>query len=514
MGKQPSRRDRWYVTSVDLDRVGLERVPVDDWIRRARRDTHSAIWRSDEPLRLIMTPRHEVQPVFVTWAKALQQQPRTAISYSSDVTVFLNYLLERDIRWDDVVAEDVDEYLEWRRYHARVERGAAVQVGVSAQTAVRNRSALASFYGHAVRVKAISRSPVLPDSSRRVANFTKGRKAADANWVTRRAYNRWRAEALGGQGSTRVDSLLMVGRNQAYSDLLYGTGMRRQEGAGLLTCEIPDQPVVGSLYRGRVPASLAKGRVARGRLFYMSERVCRGVREYMAQDRSAEEAFGLNSGRYERDPRALIALKVHKRGGIAHEITYEDAHQRSIHRVRLDDLSAAKRAHLYSMDSEGRRRPLWLWLARGGSPLRGTSWGDVFSDASHRMERTRATLGPGSLVETTGAIYVHPHMLRHSFALHAFALASMIELTRAGNTSMVGLRRLIAENNIWTRVQGLLGHVDVQTTRDIYLEPIQAIEWEWFLAVQAQAPDRLDEALGLIADGDERVIDIPRVTSP
>lgn len=477
---------------------------------RARADTQSSIWGSDEPLRVIVTPHHEMQPVFVTWAKTLQRQPRTATSYTNDVKLFLNYLLEQGMEWTEVDSEDIDDYLEWRRYFAPVARGAVKQTGVSGDTVVRNRSALASFFAHAVRTKVITGSPVLPGQGSQPANVTKGQKTADPNWVTRRAYNRWRTEALGGQGTKRVDSLIMVGRNQAYADLLYGTGMRRMEGAGLLTVEIPDQPVVGSLYKGRVPASLSKGRVARGRLFYMSERVNRTVDEYVAQDRAIEEAFGIRSGRYESDRRALIARKVHKRGGIAHEMTYEDTRTGALQRTRLDALTATQRAHLYAIDSDGQRRPLWLWLGHGGSAFKDASWGDVFADASKRMEGARSMVNATSLVEVTNAIYVHPHMLRHSFALHAFALASMIELTRTGDATLAGLRRLIAENNIWTRVQGLLGHVSVQTTRDHYLEPIQAIEWEWFTAVQSQAPDRLDEALSLIADGDERVIDIPQ----
>lgn len=503
--------DQWYVVSVDLDDIGRdEGGGAPDWATRARQDPRCAIWNSDEPLRVIMTPNHQLQPVFVTWAKTLQRQPRTAISYANDVKLFFNYLLNHGMDWTEVDSEDIDDYLEWRRYSAPVARGVARQTGVSADTVVRNRSALASFYSHAVRAKVLTGSPVLPGQGRQPANVTKGQKSADPNWVTRRAYNRWRTEALGGQGSKRVDSLIMVGRNQAYADLLYGTGMRRMEGAGLLTVEIPDQPVVGSLYKGRVPASLAKGRVARGRLFYMSERLNRTLHEYVAQDRAVEEAFGIRSGRYESDRRALIARRVHKRGGIAHEVTYEDTRTGALQRTRLDDLTATQRSHLYAVDREGQRRPLWLWLGHGGSPFSDTSWGDVFADASKRMERAHTVVEATSLVEVTNAIYVHPHMLRHSFALHAFALASMIELTRTGNASMAGLRRLIAENNIWTRVQGLLGHVNVQTTRDYYLEPIQAIEWEWFTAVQAQAPDRLDEALSLIAAGDERVIDIPR----
>lgn len=502
--------ERWYVLSIDLDDVGRRGDDAsEDWAARARQDPRSAIWNSDEPLRVIMTPRHEMQPVFVSWAKVLQRQPRTAISYTNDVKQFFNYLRDHGRDWTEVDSEDIDDYLEWRRYYAPVTRGEVRRTGVSADTVVRNRSALASFYAHAVRVKVIAGSPVLPGQGQ-APNFAKGQKAADANWVTRRAYNRWRTEALGGQGSKRVDSLIMVGRNQAYADLLYGTGMRRLEGAGLLTVEIPDRPVVGSLYKGRVPASLSKGRVGRGRLFYMSERVNRTLHQYVAQDRAVEEAFGIRSGRYESDRRALIARKVHKRAGIAHEITYQDTRSGAVHRTRLDDLSATQRAHLYAVDSDGQRRPLWLWLGHGGTAFRDASWGDVFADASRRMEGASRVVDAASLVEVTNAIYVHPHMLRHSFALHAFALASMIELTRTGDASMAGLRRLIAENNIWTRVQGLLGHVSVQTTRDHYLEPIQAIEWEWFTSVQTQAPDRLDEALSLIADGDERVIDIPQ----
>lgn len=69
------------------------------------------------------------------------------------------------------------------------------------------------------------------------------------------------------------------------------------------------------------------------------------------------------------------------------------------------------RLRLMSVDARGRGLgPLWLWLGEGGQPLKGSTWQSAFRRANERC----ASFG----LDFT----VHPHTLRHTFAVHMLGL--------------------------------------------------------------------------------------------
>ncbi|MFF2298536.1 hypothetical protein [Arthrobacter sp. NPDC058127] len=502
---------RWSVRTVDIWSVLKSQSSADGWLKNAALGS-PRISLSRELLHVLLAPDGRLDPALLSWTKSLQRAPETGKSSAGDIAIFLNYLHSHlGIEWRAAERDDISSFLEWRAQEYSFRRRGEVRNGVSAGTIARNLASLNSMYGHAVDKGFIKASPIPRRREGSPAiNAGKGQTISDVKWVTRRAFWRWRSEALLGQANAHNDSVLMMaGRNSSYADLLYSTGMRRAEAAGLLTFEVAQRQSGNGLFRGRIPASLSKGKPARGRLYYFGPQIRDVLVRYTEQDRAVEELHGIQSGLYEGIENALIATRLHRLDGIAESITYTDSTSGEVTETALDKLALSDRRRLYSIDENGARRPLFLWLGYGGGPMATSTWNDVFDAANSRMARIQTQEdSAGIILSNESSIRIHPHMLRHSFALHAFALAAMIELRRMGIENRRGLQQLVSESNIWVRIQALLGHKDVETTRKIYLAPVQTIEWEWFATAFDPHPRDLDAALTLIAQTDSRVMDV------
>lgn len=454
-----------------------------------------------EPLYVPVTADGEVHPVVVEWARG-HHSANTAASYASDVALFFRWLGPgRD--WLTADRGDLNAFMERRRFGDDPSGGnfGSAASGVSPSTLNRNLVSIRALFDVAVGMGFISGNPV--PSGR--LNATSGRLCSDANWLTRRAYERWRSEGLLGMGAARAETLAMRDRNAAFADLLYHTGMRRTEGAGLLTFEVPNSEFSSRLVRGRVPAGLSKGRPQRGRVMYLDRPTRESIEAYVTGAREVEVRFGQASGLYESDKAGLIVKGMSRAGGVPDKVLIESAGLNGW--VRLDSLTMAQRRHLYALDADGQRRPLVTWLAHGGAPLAAASWNQVFKDASARTVGFRPASGlvPAALDDTS--IQVHPHMLRHSFALYVFALAAQIEMHRRGTMTPGAFDSMVRQQNIWLRVQNLLGHRSMETTRSFYLAPVLALEWDWFLRAASDAPLALDDTLSEVAEMDDRVVD-------
>ncbi|TLP93885.1 hypothetical protein FEF26_12695 [Nesterenkonia salmonea] len=469
------------------------------WLDEALRSVPE--WRRrDFPFYIPVTADGLICRPVVEWARAFRSR-HTASSYASDVAAFFCFL-GPGVDWLMLDREGINSYIEWRLYATPVRRHGGVQLGVDPRTMARNLTALRGLYDVAVGMKLVAGNPVPPG----VINATRGQLRSDANWLTRRAYQRWRYEGLLGLGAEREDLLVMRERNAAFADLLYHTGMRRAEGAGLLTLEIPSAKFTPHLVRGRVPASLAKGSPQRGRIFYLDRRVLQTLETYISGAREVEVAFGKASGIYEHDPDPLIIKRMERLGGIVSRVLVERPAKGESGWRSLDKLTRAERTRSYALDAHGARNPLALWLAHGGLPLSDQAWNGIFRAASRRTAKDPGFIPEnGLLIEDDTRINVHPHMLRHSFALYVFALGARMEL--GGGFTRRTFNRLVREQNIWLRVQNLLGHASLETTRTHYLAPVLALEWEWFLTAANDAPMVIDEALSALSAGDDRVID-------
>jgi site-specific recombinase XerC len=126
--------------------------------------------------------------------------------------------------------------------------------------------------------------------------------------------------------------------------------------------------------------------------------------------------------------------------------------------------------------------PAALWLSEVGLPIAPNSWEVAFSRASQRCQAAGL------------ACDVHPHQLRHSFAVHMLALLVRQRFGEVRNQDISGAayRQLLGDP--LQQLQRLLGHSSIATTY-IYLDHLAdcqdtvdaAIE-ELLSGIQTQPP--------------------------
>jgi integrase len=146
----------------------------------------------------------------------------------------------------------------------------AVEHGYLPASPVRTRSVVARD-GRMVEVAELAAKDVRP---------------SNVKWLTPRAYRLWRDVGLGGLLPGGVEDGAWRGRNDgrdmAFADLMYSSGMRRREMGTLVTGELP---VLGTrrYYSGRVGRAVAK---RAGRVFYTSHAALRAVQTYLITTRA------------------------------------------------------------------------------------------------------------------------------------------------------------------------------------------------------------------------------------
>jgi hypothetical protein len=97
------------------------------------------------------------------------------------------------------------------------------------------------------------------------------------------------------------------GRNCAFADLLFESGLRLREGGCLLTLEVPDVINGQVYYEGTVAAAIAK---RRERMFYVNAEALCGIATYMATTRRAAIRRAQRKGAYDRLRGKLIVIKI------------------------------------------------------------------------------------------------------------------------------------------------------------------------------------------------------------
>ena len=229
-------------------------------------------------------------------------------------------------------------------------------------------------------------------------------------------------------------------RNAAFADLLWGSGVRVQEASHLLVFELPELPVGSPVFVDfPLPPSICKGRV--GRTAWLPLGVLRRLHRYVTFERGVIAA---RSRWYPRDP--IMVTDVGVKGGRVEG-----------KRVRWGQLGPADRRRLVMEDGGS---PL-LMLTSRGSPM--TDWEEVFTAARVRC----------ASFDSSFPANVHPHMLRHSFAVHALAWLQReaariaIKNLKAGDTGILAQYQKTLDPLIALR--DLLGHSSVSTTQ-VYLQ--------------------------------------------
>ena len=189
---------------------------------------------------------------------------------AKEYRLFFSFLWQRGKGWHEA---DPDDLLDWESWRRRGQQGRRI----SGSKWRRELAALRLLHEWAEREGRIARSPVLVHAVRLRDGGTvmapdqapRDVRCSDVKWVTPRTYRLWRDTGLLGYDiSGQPDSSRRGrndGRNAAFTDLLFSSGLRLREGGCLLTLEVPDTVAGHCYYEGSV--AVAK---RRERMFYAS----------------------------------------------------------------------------------------------------------------------------------------------------------------------------------------------------------------------------------------------------
>jgi site-specific recombinase XerD len=281
-------------------------------------------------------------------------------------------------------------------------------------------------------------------------------------WLDPGGYTCWRDIGLRGLDRQGREVERWRGRSGqrdcAFAGGLYGTGLRLSEWASVLLVELPaDDP-----RRGYVTCWLAEkcAKGGRGRQFWMPRSVLADVLAYCEGERAAAVRRAQQAGRYDRVREALILTRVLGRRRV--ELT-DRAGVRTT--VSLDALAPEVRCRIFT-ETSGGLAPAAVWLNEDGLPRLAHGWQHTFDTANQRVARA----GLESVSATA-------HMLRHSFALRWFSVGRLLYEKRFAHLDAQELRDFRAQfGDTWYLVKTLLGHADVSTTMDVYLEPFRELD--------------------------------------
>ncbi|WP_237088142.1 site-specific integrase [Nocardia seriolae] len=492
---------------MDFYDFGRPPVPVEDLVpgfgdvmARARRN--GAV----DGTPLFLGPDGRADPLINAFWRAPKPgaaglKPESIRRYAFSLKVWLDFLHAIGGRWRHVGRAELGMFKQWR---LSVDNNPNT---VASSTFQVDRAALRRFYEFAAQHESIG-SPV---ALRAVGRGLDGAAAkevlegtpaavrrADVKWLTPEAFRLWRNIGLRGFTAAGLPAPSWAGRTEdrdvAFIEGLFGSGLRLGEWSSQLTIELPDSAQAG-LFRGQLSASCAKGSV--GRRFWMRRRVTQLVRFYVDEGgRQAAIARAQRAGRYERIPGRWL-MTGSPRPGVVQAVD-ETGVARTL---SLDALGPRVRMRLFSEGERG-LEPVWLWLNHDGTPRPKKSWYKTFDRANARVQRT---LGDG---ENCARLWCRPHMLRHSFALRWYCIATFVSWQRTQLLTAQEKRDFRQQlGDVWYLMASLLGHSSAVVTREVYLEPFTALEVEQLIALM-DADDRqaLEQLMAVMTAGHPRVL--------
>lgn len=477
----------WLFWTGDAGTPVEEAVPGWDDLRE--RET-ALKFRDHQPI--LVSPEGRVDPrlskifrrsAFSAKAKGTQE------TYAPVYRMFFTFLWQRGLDWDQATSEDLEDWEDWRR------RAAANPKRIEGATWAKELAALNLLYKVARVHGFVRENPVLTCTVRtadggtaEVAELAPNDVAySDVKWLTPRAYRLWRNVGLGGLLPSGLEDEgwrgRLGGRDCAFSDLTYSSGMRRREAGTILTHEIPE---LGrqNYYSGKVGQQVAK---RAGHTFYASHAALQRVWGYCLSSRAEAVRLAQGRGAYDDVPGQRIIQSITRRGKVLW--TEWDGRRGE---GSFNTLTAADRLRLYIRTEDG-LEPAMLWLTETGMPFSYKSWTKVFERASDRCE----ALGLG--------VFATPHMLRHSMALRVLVALHNALDSRLGLTPADRRHYEDVYGQVWSMVKDMLGHKNEQVTRDIYLEPVRGLQLDSLLndednPVDAEKLAELSARTGLILD--------------
>ncbi|WP_063271559.1 site-specific integrase [Amycolatopsis keratiniphila] len=427
---------------------------------------------------------------FATRARGTQE------SYVLDYRLLFTFLWQRDRNWDEIRAEDLEDYEYWRRR----DRNNPGRIGGSKWG--RELAAFRLLYDWAVSRHHMTGSPVvlrtkqLPDgSSIKVPELAPtDTRSYNVKWLTPRAYRVWRDVGLRGYTADGLPDETWRGRNDgrdaAFADLLISSGLRRREAGSLLLTELPDTTVTQQYYAAHVATATAK---RSDRYFYVSRSALKAIDAYRVSTRAEVVARAQRSGVYDALPARWLVRSINNRGSVQ----WVDEQGRP-GKATLDDLDDLDRRKLY-IEGEHGIEPMAIWLTETGLPMRYRSWNRVFGLANARCKAQGLK------------VFCSPHMLRHSFALQMVISLHYAMDRRLGLTAAERKYYETVYGNVWSLVKDLLGHASEETTKAVYLEPVRGLQLETLL--NDASDESADELLARLAEQTGLILDIPQDVS-
>lgn len=192
----------------------------------------------------------------------------------------------------------------------------------------------------------------------------------------------------------------------------------------------------------------------------MPRTVLADVLAYRDGERAAAVRRAQRAGRYEQLAGTRELARV--LGGRRVEVTGPDG---AVSRLPLDALGEEQRLLLFTR-SEAGLVPAALWLNEDGMPRHAHGWQHTFGTANERVARAGLD-----------GVAASAHMLRHSFALRWFSVGRLLYERRFAHLDGEELRDFRAQfGDTWYLVKTLLGHADVATTMNVYLEPFRDLD--------------------------------------
>ncbi|MFD9670475.1 site-specific integrase [Streptomyces sp. NPDC059981] len=412
----------------------------------------------------------------------------TKETYAPTYRLFFSFLWQRGLDWDQVTVSDLEDWEDWRL------RGQENKGRIVGATWARELAALRLFYDIAVKLRFLAASPVLtrsavtPDGVVEVAELAPSDvRSSNVKWLSPRGFRLWRDVGLGGMLPGGLESSSWPGRNDgrdvAFADYVYSSGLRRRETGTLLLSELPG--VTGrAYYPGWVGKAVAK---RAGRFYYVGHHAVQGVDLYRLSAREAAVARARRRGLYEKLAGRLLLREMRQ----DRTAVWTGPGGRTFC-ARVDVLTARERMLMF-VEGEGGLEPAMLWLTESGMPMAYKSWTKVFERGSERCARAGLK------------VFATPHMLRHSMALRVLLSLMRALDRRLGLAPQERKRYEEVYGTVWAMVKDLLGHRSVVTTQEIYLEPVRGLQVETLLndmddPVSAELFAELARRTGLVLD--------------
>ncbi|MGW7244632.1 site-specific integrase [Streptomyces sp. NPDC054804] len=302
-----------------------------------------------------------------------RQERETKRNYGTDIRLLLNFLSSREVPSRQATEQDLTDYRVWRcEALENPER-------ISGTKWNREAAALTKLY----RWAGVTPLPV---DARRREDRAADSVSSRVSWLTPRTWGLW--SDIGLRGHTRNGCRPRAGMRgprcgtPPFVQLLLSSGLRRQEGASLLTLELPTQALRHGRYRhGQVAGAVTRSK--KDRTFYVSVDALDQVESYVQSERAWAVQRAQEAGRYDRMPELRLMTGLTR--GMDPKLQWVD--RNGVHgEQRLRRLGWRERQWLFLEGPEG-PEPAWLWLTEQGVPMLPDRWEGVFRSANSRCEQ-------------------------------------------------------------------------------------------------------------------------------